>query len=84
MSCKRCGMCCLPYSIQMTKNDDAGRWLTYHGLIIQAGDDEHMILHGQSKCHMLVMKDDGTTACGCYADRPDICKKYACERAKDE
>lgn len=84
MSCLRCGMCCLPYAIRLEKNDDAGRWLIYHGLTVEAVDEELMAIKGSSKCHMLVFNPDGTTGCGCYQTRPDICRNYLCARAKEE
>jgi len=83
MSCLRCGECCLPYQIKMDAGDDARRWLTYHGLTVRDIDENSMLLMGQSLCFMLVFNKDGTTSCGCYQDRPEICKQYLCKRAKE-
>jgi Fe-S-cluster containining protein len=76
-------MCCLPYSIQMEADEDAARWLVYHGLAVQL-EGAHMVLRGQSKCHMLVLNPGGTTSCGVYPDRPEICRQYECERSKHQ
>jgi len=82
MACTRCGECCFPYAFAVDLDDEARRWLTYHGLIIKKMDDGKRALFGNSKCGMLYFNDDGTTGCGCYADRPTVCREYLCDKAK--
>lgn len=84
MSCTRCGACCFPYAIGMDPDEDARRWLTYHGLILQDMEDGRMAIFGHSRCEMLVMNEDGTTSCAVYSNRPAICQKYLCKTAKEE
>jgi Fe-S-cluster containining protein len=84
MSCKRCGECCFPYSIGLDRDDNARRWLTYHGLIVHDVSDERMVLRGHSRCEMLQFDSAGLASCAVYSDRPQICVDFICARAKTE
>ena len=73
-----------PYSLALDRDDDAYRWLVYHGLVVQEISDTRMALHGHSRCAMLITTPDGKTACAVYDDRPEICAGYFCTRALKE
>jgi Fe-S-cluster containining protein len=83
MTCLKCGECCFPYGLSIDYDPDTYRFYSYHGMIIKEAGDK-MLIYWRSPCSMLLFKDDGTTACGVYADRPEICRGYTCKRAKQE
>jgi uncharacterized protein len=80
--CKRCGKCCLTYTIKLNSNDL--KRLEKAGL--KKGDfaepDDYDISFGkyalkrdENGC-ILLEKKDNQYSCKFYDSRPDICRKY--------
>ena len=82
MSCRQCGRCCRNYTIAMKRNEDFARFLTYHGLYMRDRTDGEMEVYGESKCRHLKSdpKQPSKYVCAIYETRPELCRKWECER----
>jgi Fe-S-cluster containining protein len=61
-------------------DDDIARLFTYHGF--EALDaPEGIYVKGSNPCEHLRM-DDGQATCLIYGERPGICRKFLCEKAR--
>ena len=93
--CQRCGKCCISATFNYGKCDkddiaghiklkDMGRWLAYHGCDVGATEHGNIVKYFVAipvVCKYLGV-DDKTKKyyCADYDNRPDVCKRYSCEK----
>ena len=92
MSCQRCGRCCVTANIKLPGikvNDGSGfaEWLAFHRCDVmnqETPDGEGgLALRIPLTCMKLAETADGAFRCTIYDQRPEICRSYVCERARN-
>lgn len=81
MACLRCGECCKHVTFNVAE-DKTGKghdrqWMELHGITVTK---TQAIVNAD--CQWLVYDGSGTAYCRDYENRPRICRKWSCERAK--
>lgn len=95
MGCKRCGNCCreavltishLIVNGKILNLDQLARWLSYHRCDAKRVGELSDLLEVKiplSCIHLGFNEVEGTYFCKIYNKRPEICRVFLCERAKE-
>jgi len=81
VACSRCGNCCVAVYFHVQMNNDDERWWKLHSLEYKIMPDGHAVIKYPSKCYWY---DPLNNACINYEDRPQKCKNFLCDLAKEE
>lgn len=94
MACLRSGECCKSVYFVLENipvNEDKreiGRWASYHpGVqVMRHRKDgvDYLAIKVPSDCMFLTKDEKGLYGCAVYESRPQICKEYLCQAAKDD
>lgn len=76
--CTRCGQCCNEYSLEMPQDEGMAQFYRYHGGRVSYARGKMIVLF-QDRCAMYRGPKEG---CAVYEGRPDICRRYLCDRAR--
>jgi Fe-S-cluster containining protein len=87
MSCQRCGKCCRDFTIKLDVGTDSQqelegfkRYLNLHGCKTFIEEKVLNIL-APVMCENLGFKEGEGYCCKDYENRPEICRKFLCEKA---
>lgn len=79
--CVRCGKCCLVFGMGVTEDDQYRTFNELHGAIYQL-DGEHMLV--KLRCQAVGFDYQRRAHCVVYDERPQLCRNYLCEAAREE
>jgi Fe-S-cluster containining protein len=79
MACTRCGECCKQVVIVHKRDQNLARYFALHGLDVLA-TERGMDLVIDKPC---LSYDAEAGACRIYEARPDICRRFLCEKARE-
>jgi Fe-S-cluster containining protein len=79
MACTRCGGCCQEAVVVMKRDVDLARFFTLHGAAVVA-TERGMDVSFATPCKCY---DAEAGACNIYNQRPDICRRFLCSKARE-
>ena len=85
MACKRCGNCCVDFSVFGVYSDNESEFLRKHSFLERVGlrnpySEKPIPIF---RCRRLLRIDNNTRVCSDYENRPDFCHNHpASERSR--
>jgi len=82
MACTNCGECCSYVSFDVSL--DVARWCALHGFTLAQSTLFDFVGFQNAKVYVPCSLRDGVTKrCRDYEGRPDVCREFFCEKAKE-